>query len=770
LLQRLGEERKHAKPHHDMVDGVVRSWNELRERATPKARKVELVGSIVKALAGRVMAVILRHDASRVVQGCLKHGTQAQRDALCGEMSSHVLELTKAKHGHQLMEKMLRYGGPAVRTQVHKALKGHMVRLMTHNLGAMVVETGFNRCWTGEQCWDLYQELYGQSFIHFKAAVPATARNLGAVLAAHPDKRKGVLESIYYTLSKQIDKGLMSTTCAQKLLCEYLTYAQPEQIVSVVGAVKEQLLACVSTREGARAAALCFAYATPKERKAMLKALKGHMLDLATHDHGHMTLIAALAVTDDTRATCEAVLDELKPHLPFLAHHRFGRKVLLYILAGPAARYFPPTDTDVLNPVVLPAYLVNRKPPTPAPATAAPTPAAGAASGASGAEGGASKGDSDGKPAAAKGGEEAGAAAAPAAGGLVIKFPGGPDEATRGDAAKMAPTPTYKKPQHVKRNELLTYLRADLESAMLTHTALLARSVHGAGVLCEAAAALRSPELNHAIAALVLSETPAEEQAAQLAAMRAAAATAGSSLAQAGVGTSKLTAALAAGGVGSAAAAAGAGREEGGEDGAAGKEEEEEDDDEDDEEEDDEEEEGGGDGDDAMGGGGEARLPILEHPPSHLLFKWLLAREADAAARDAVVPRKHVAEKRGGGSGAAEGSAPPPPAPAEFGPALYAAVKGTLVSLAGSNRGCIVLTELLFSRDGPTALAVRNELIKASAELAALSFSPDFGLTQLRTAVAALTAPAPAGGAGTGASGKKGGKASAAATPSGKRR
>lgn len=148
---------KGGKPHAELNDKLVKLWNELRERKTPKARKEELVTAVMKLIGGRVMDVVMRHDASRVVQACLKHGSAAQRDAVCGELRGHALELTKAKHGHQLIEKTLHYGTPVARAAVAKELRGHVARLATHNIGALVLETGFGKAWSAETCWELYQ-------------------------------------------------------------------------------------------------------------------------------------------------------------------------------------------------------------------------------------------------------------------------------------------------------------------------------------------------------------------------------------------------------------------------------------------------------------------------------------------------------------------------------------------------------------------------------------------------------------------------------------
>jgi len=725
-----------GKPHADLTERLVRLWNELRERKTPKPRKEVLVLEVLKLITGRVMDVVMRHDASRVVQACLKHGNAAQRESVCKELSGKALELTKAKHGHQLIEKMLHYGSPAVRLQLHKELKGHMARLMTHNIGALVIETGFSKAWSPELCWELYQELYGSEWVHFKASA-AKGRGLGAVLEAYPDKRKSIFEAMFYTLSKQADKSMLGLSVAHKLLAEYLQYAPPEQVVGMVNQVKDHVLALVTTREGARAAALCFAYGTPKDRKGLWKAWKGRILDIACHDHGHLALIGALDVTDDTRTSGDAVWEELRPHLAYLALHRYGRKVLLHLLAPRSPRYFSVFDVSMLAPVTLPAYLANRKAPAAPPA--APAAAAAPADGAA----------ADGEGAAAK--------AAPAAPAAAMPTP--PSAEVQKDAAAMAPTATSKKPDAQRRAELLAQIKADLETALLQYTSLLARSEYGSGVLFEAATHLGSTPVFEAVADLLVEEPTAEEAAEQLQALTTAAASvehavpaelAGEAGAAAAPEKEASDAAAAKGSKakrartgpapgeegeeaeGAAKAGAGAAAME--EDGDDEEEEEEEAGEDDEEETEDEEEEHGSDSEaeGAAGAGAAAdaepevaRLPVWEHPPSHLLLKWLLQRESTRQQPGA------------------------PAAPADlvpvFGPLAASRLAGRLVSdLCPSNRGAFLCVELLQNKDVATAKAVRTELAAGTAGLKALPSSAGVKLllAKLQEPVAAAAAPA----------------------------
>lgn len=819
---------KGSKPHAELNDKLVRHWNELRERATPKARKEELVKDVLSMITGRVMDVVMRHDASRVVQACLKHGSAAQRDSVCREMFGHALELTKAKHGHQLIEKMLLYGSPAVRTQLARELKGHVARLVTHNIGALVVETGFAKAWPPATCWELYQELLGSEWVHMKADA-ACGRTLGGLLAAHPTKRKAVFESMFYILSKQADKKLFGLHVAHRLLADFLEHAPPEQAVGMLGLARDHILALCTTREGARAAAALWGLATPKDRKAMWKSWKGRLFDLATHEHGHLALVAALDVTDDTRTSGDALWEELRPHVALLALHKHARKVLLHLLAPRSPRYFSVFDLKVLAPVTLPAYLANRKAPA---GEGDAAPAAAPAAGGAGAAAAAAP-VAEGKP---ETGEAALAASAAAAAIKAsgkrerepLAIPAPPPAEIAGDAAAMAPTATSKKADAQRRGELLAPIRGDLESALLTHTGLLGRSEYGMGVLYEGALWLRASApaaaaaaaaaaakaekggkkgaaaaagatgaagagaagpsaaagsaavsdgraVFEAIADLLVEEPTADELQEQLAALQAASVAAsvavpaelggsGGGGVAAAVDAAAAPAAKRARKDDEAAAEGDAAAAEG--DADADEKDGDEEDDEAEEDEDDESE--AEDAAPAAGGAGKAGkpgdakaaaavaedepvdifLPFAEHPPSHLLLKWLLQREStrntDAAAGAGEEP--------------------------VFGPLAQARLAGKLTAMCGSSRGAFIALELLQSRHAATAAAVRAELSAASA-MAALKgykYKPDAGLVLLLerlTGTARAVAPAKGAAAAAGSAAST----AATATPGGKK-
>ena len=120
--------------------------------------------------------VTMKHDASRLVQWSIRFGKPEQKNAVMSvrhhhcvficcfrrdswcwcrrflgirviivprvgfepqELRPQLLELSKAKHGHQLVQCVLQHGTAEMKLDVAKAFKGHVLHLATNHFGAV---------------------------------------------------------------------------------------------------------------------------------------------------------------------------------------------------------------------------------------------------------------------------------------------------------------------------------------------------------------------------------------------------------------------------------------------------------------------------------------------------------------------------------------------------------------------------------------------------------------------------------------------------------
>ena len=82
-------------------------WEQLRPKTTSEAQKKELVNKIMASVQGKVSELVNQHTASRIIQFCLKNGSKEQQASIYSEVKTQVLELSKSKHGHHLVQRLI---------------------------------------------------------------------------------------------------------------------------------------------------------------------------------------------------------------------------------------------------------------------------------------------------------------------------------------------------------------------------------------------------------------------------------------------------------------------------------------------------------------------------------------------------------------------------------------------------------------------------------------------------------------------------------------
>jgi hypothetical protein len=466
----------------DMMKRAKLLWNELRERKTTRDRRRELVKDLLSVIRGRMRDVVLKHAASRIVQSVIRFGTAAEQLEVATELSKDGLmfELSKAKYGHQLVTKILRWAAPQSKGVVFKALQGQFGKLVAHAQGAVVVDMGWVRGFSAQQRWLLEQEFWGPSFRFLKdlGSEHGGSRTLENVLegigrqkgASSLKQRREIATSLGELLEKAADKALLGLPVVHRIAADFFLVCQdtfPGDAAAMVPRFRDALVALAGSRDGGKVGCAVLGYGGAKDRKMLCRKMGESVSELSTHEVGAMLIVRALAVTDDTKMLLSTLLkplgfgDKPEPHkIASLAADRYGRKILLQLLA-PSGRWLEPFEKELMREYLVPA-----------------------SSG--------SKDDDEAKPSAAESAKAFDKAVTSAS------VPG------EGMAADVELVPTSKKDSERRAQELLEPCVRALTDACLVATAGLLVHPHGYEVLLEAVWTLgmcgSEPELVTALA------------------------------------------------------------------------------------------------------------------------------------------------------------------------------------------------------------------------------------------------------------------------------
>jgi len=331
----LKAERQSHRKHATTVRSAKEIWNELRLKTNDKQTNSKLCTQLYDLLKGTCMEVAMQHDASRCVQGVLQFGNAEQRKAVVTELCSskknkddksqqNLAELCKIQYAHFVVLRMIKYcarDNTCVKMIV-KSLKKQMAKLVVHSVASRVVELLFATFPT-KSIAPLKFELYGPQYALFATSTPSddtrngnnapTLPSLAKFIENNPDKQEATLEHLQSLLQKGLDKSLTGFSYFHSLLLDYTSIAKPNDIRSFLtpAIAAEDSLHLLSTRAGTKVVCECFAYATVKDRKKMIKCLKGYTRSSMLHRDAYLAILRMIDVMDDTVLLNKSLLAEL---------------------------------------------------------------------------------------------------------------------------------------------------------------------------------------------------------------------------------------------------------------------------------------------------------------------------------------------------------------------------------------------------------------------------------------------------------------------------
>ena len=346
-----------VKPHAEIVEKSNKLWERLRSEKTPDDERVKLVDEVLSLFNGpALLAVLHKHDAARVLQSCFKQGTPQQRDGLMKDIAGEARALARSHYGHFLLVSVLRHGtnhkqqllAGCSRTRAPRARR----RLGRANYSTDVA--------SASQRHEMFRSLWGKeiALLHNErssgvgesdATKGPAPTGLGQLFGSDPMCKPRVVQRLETLLSKAARKGLALTSLVQRVGAELIEHGEPSTKAELVGALRDQAVHMMHTRDGASIACGCLRYGDAKDRKALLKALKGFAAKAAVDAHGSLVLCAALETVDDTVLLSKSLLSELLEDLPTLAGHPHGALPLLSLLAPRSKSYFTPEQISILG-------------------------------------------------------------------------------------------------------------------------------------------------------------------------------------------------------------------------------------------------------------------------------------------------------------------------------------------------------------------------------------------------------------------------------------
>jgi hypothetical protein len=277
-------ERSQSKPNFKLVEVLKSSWNKVRVKSTPEKERQQLLVTMANQMAGHVLQVTLRHDASRITQCLLQFGTAQQKQQVLQELLAKAFEISKTPYGHFTILKAISYcTSPEDQKRIAHAFQGHFVALGTNVIGARTVES-ICSLYPPKLTRPLRAEFFGSKFIVLLEEPPASLDQLLEHSVTQP-KRAMILDHMRDLVQKFVDKGLLEFKYVHELIWEYcralsggpadgkgeISTGDAKRMEDLSNQLLDSAPKLMATKAGARVVCVIASLGGAKERKRLLK-------------------------------------------------------------------------------------------------------------------------------------------------------------------------------------------------------------------------------------------------------------------------------------------------------------------------------------------------------------------------------------------------------------------------------------------------------------------------------------------------------------------
>ncbi|OMO53583.1 hypothetical protein CCACVL1_28521 [Corchorus capsularis] len=341
--------KKKRKPHYTLEQELASLWEKMRRRNIVKEDRSKLITEALQKMKGKIPEIASSHVSSRVLQTCVKYCSPTERDAVFEELRPHLLTLACSTYAVHLVNKMLDTASKTQLAGIISSLRGHVASLLRHMVASVVIEHAY-QLGNATQKQELLMELYSTELHLFKDLASIKESRLIDIISRLDLQKSSVLRHMSSVIQPILEKGIVDHSMIHRVLIEYLSIADKSSAADVIQQLSGPLLVrMIHTRDGSKIGILCVKHGSAKERKKIIKGMKGHISKIAHDQCGCMVLVCIVSMVDDTKLITKIILRELQTTLKEIALDKSGRRLLLQLLHPNYSRYLHPDDLASLN-------------------------------------------------------------------------------------------------------------------------------------------------------------------------------------------------------------------------------------------------------------------------------------------------------------------------------------------------------------------------------------------------------------------------------------
>lgn len=342
----LARERRLHRPFAEIVEQLRPLWGVIQQKNVSVEEKRKPIEEALTIARGHVRDLALKSDGSRMLQCIVAYCNEAQRVEISKELTEVSKLASDVRAGH-LLKKLVKTCS-ASRAIVMAEIRGHVERFFKSRTTCAFLDDLYGQL-NATNRMHLVAELYSVEFARIK--MPEGIQTLPQLLQKFPAKREVVLDNLRKFVTAHLNKQILDLGIMQRILTDYLGLEVPARLAEKTEAYMDHLEALLQTPAGCTALVRIIAASAAKERKVIVKTLKGHVRQMVRDLNTAQVLMAIFRFTDDTVLVGKAMVQEIAALLGEhdLVENRVGQRVVLMLLGGVQDKYLTPAVASLLR-------------------------------------------------------------------------------------------------------------------------------------------------------------------------------------------------------------------------------------------------------------------------------------------------------------------------------------------------------------------------------------------------------------------------------------
>lgn len=336
---KVKRKQQKAKGLYDVDVKAKKLYEELKMKST-KTSKEKICQELFQLLENSDYSKLSQsHDRARIIQMMLKKAPLNIKTEIGEKLIPHISEIALSKYGKFVVSRLMIYCGKEIREKAINAMLSNILKLTSHKVSNPLIDMIYLNHASPDQKNFMKQEMYSDLY---KKDKNKQVKSLKDTWSSSEMMKKGIMNSTKMNLTKLASKNLIDNSLVHAVLLEYIEEAEEQDRNEIIAAYTSHLAAISSTKQGARAATLCYLYSVAKERRAILKSIKDYVDKLSSHEHGHLFILEILNTTDDTLNIKKTLLAQIIKNIESIASNEYGKKIL-YFIVSPSKEFLHPT-------------------------------------------------------------------------------------------------------------------------------------------------------------------------------------------------------------------------------------------------------------------------------------------------------------------------------------------------------------------------------------------------------------------------------------------